>query len=162
MEGDSSGHETSNTYWTVGAEMSEEELKQLLNDYHNFDDGLVVSFGFFYPMGEPAAAQAIFYAKNHSVPGDRWDTVKIVVKDVAEFNAQWKGNQPNSICAGVHLVKFDDLWCLDVDGVYGEVEDPKSIEDVRKFGDCYVTGRDVYLYVAENRQLDLYGSLITL
>ncbi|WP_250441116.1 hypothetical protein [Caballeronia sp. AZ1_KS37] len=40
--------------------MSEEELKKLLHDYHNFDDGLVVSFGFFYPVGEPPAAQAIF------------------------------------------------------------------------------------------------------
>lgn len=142
--------------------MSEEELKKLLSDYHNFDDGLVVSFGFFYPVGEPPAAQALFYAKNHSVPGDRWDTVKIVVKDVTEFKARWKGNQPNSICAGVHLVRFGDLWCIDVDGVYGEVEDPTSIEEVRQIGDCYVIGRDVHAYVADNRQVDLYASLVTL
>ncbi|WP_250515436.1 hypothetical protein [Caballeronia sp. INDeC2] len=142
--------------------MTEEELKKLLADYHNFDDGLVVSFGFFYPVGEPPAAQAILYAKNHSVPGDRWDTVKIIVKDVAELSARWKGNQPNSICAGVHLVKFDDLWCLEIDGVYGEAEDPKSIDEVRQLGDCYATGRDVHAYVGENRQVNLYASLITL
>lgn len=63
-------------------------LSELLNDYHHFDDGLVVSFGFFYPAGEPPAAQGIFYAKNHPAPGDRWDTVTIVVKDIVEINAR--------------------------------------------------------------------------
>ncbi|WP_232442694.1 hypothetical protein, partial [Burkholderia ubonensis] len=108
---------------------------------------------------EPPAAQGIFYAKNHSVPGDQWDTVAIVVKDIVEFNARWKGNQPNSICTGVHLVRFGDLWCMDVDGVYGEVEDPKSIEEVRQFGDCYAIGRDVRFYVVNNRRVDLYAHL---
>lgn len=129
-----------------------ENLRELLDEYHHFDDGLVVSFGFFYPAGEPPAAQGTFYAKNHSASGDRWDTVTIVVKDIVEVNVRWKGNQPNSICAGVHVIKFDDLWCLDVDGVYGRVEDPKSIEEVRQLGDCYAIGRDVIFHVAENRK----------
>ncbi|WP_157636982.1 hypothetical protein [Burkholderia ubonensis] len=141
-----------------GTKMSK-NVSKLLNDYHNFDDGLVVSFGFFYPVGEPPAAQGVFYAKNHSVPGDQWDTVAIVVKDIVEFNAHWKGNQPNSICTGVHLVRFGDLLCMDVDGVYGEVEDPKSIEEVRQFGDCYAIGRDVRFYVVNNRRVDLYAHL---
>lgn len=137
-----------------------DNLAKLLSDYHHFDDGLVVSFGFFYSAGEPPAAQGTFYAKNHSFPVGRWDTVTIVVKDIVELNARWNGNQPNSICAGVHVVRFGDLWCLDIDGVYGEVEDPKSIEDVRQFGDCYAVGRDIQFHVSDNRKVDIYAHLL--
>lgn len=138
-----------------------ESIIQLMSDYHNFDDGLVMSFGFFYPTREPPAVQGTFYAKNHALPGDQWDTVTIVVRDIVEFHAQWRGNQANSICAGVHVVRFGDLWCLDVDGAYGSLEDPRSIDEVRQYGDCYAIGRGVDFHISENRNVDIFANIFS-
>lgn len=135
--------------------MNENEIRDLLIDYHEFDDGLVMSFGFFYPVRRPLVARAVFYAKNHSVNEDRWDSVVVDVEDVVEFKSMWKGNQANSICAGVHIVNFEGVWCLDVDGVYDDVGNPKSIEDVRNIGDCYVMGKGVSVRVVEGKKVSL-------
>jgi hypothetical protein len=127
------------------------DLNKLLKDYHHFDDGLILSFGFFYPEGEELAAHAFFYARNHTSLNDRWDTVRIILKNVVEFCSIWRGNQANSICSGVHIIDFGDIWCLDIDGVYLHRENPVSIEDVRESSSCYATGSEVEFQIFEGK-----------
>jgi hypothetical protein len=86
-----------------------EKAKQIFEDYHRFDDGLILSFEYFYVPNEPLAVQMIFYARNHRLEGNVWRKIKVVVKDVEELNAKVKGNQFNSISSGVKLLNFGDL-----------------------------------------------------
>ena len=128
---------------------------KFMTEYHNLDDGLVLSFGFFYPASGNLSVQGLFYAKNHLASSERWDTIKIIVEDVVDLKILWKGNQAHSICTGVHLVKIDDLWCLDVDGIYGDVEAPKSIAEIQNFGDCYAIGKQLNIYIIPDCRTDL-------
>jgi hypothetical protein len=123
-----------------------ERVKQIFTDYHRFDDGLILSFEYYYVPDHPLAAQMIFYARNQRLAGNIWRKVKVVVKDVQEIRAQVNGNQINSICSGVKLLNFGDLWCVDIDSTYSLDKDPSSLEEVRRDGECYVIGRDVEAY----------------
>lgn len=116
---------------------------QLFHDYHNFDDGLLVSFTYFYLPDELLTAKIVLHAQNERIGGDTWRHVEIVVRDVQELCARVKGNQFNSISSGVKLLQFGQFWCVDVDGTYLHGKDPTSLEEVRKDGDCYVIGRAV-------------------
>lgn len=120
-----------------------EKAKQIFEDYHRFDDGLILSFEYFYAPNEPLAAQIVLYARNHKLEGNVWRKVKVVVRDVQELAARVKGNQFNSISSGVKLLDFGDLWCVDVDGDYSMAGDPTSLDEVREDGQCYVIGRQV-------------------
>ena len=120
-----------------------EKAKQLFEDYHRFDDGLILSFEYFYVPNEPLAAQIVLYARNHKLDGNVWRKVKVLVRDVQELAARVKGNQFNSISSGVKLLGFGDLWCVDVDGDYSLAGDPASLDEVREDGQCYVIGRQV-------------------
>jgi hypothetical protein len=86
-----------------------EQAKQIFEDYHRFDDGLILSFEYFYVPDEPLAAQIVLHARNHKLEGNVWRKVKVVVKDVQELVAKLKGNQFNSISSGVKLLHFGDL-----------------------------------------------------
>jgi hypothetical protein len=108
-----------------------------------FDDGLILSFRYFYTSNEPLAAEIVLYARNHKLDGNVWRKVKVVVRDVEEFVAKVKGNQFNSIFSGVKLLNFGDLWCIDIDGDYSLAGDPSSLDEVREDGQCYVIGRQV-------------------
>jgi hypothetical protein len=108
-----------------------------------FDDGLILSFRYFYTSNEPLAAEIVLYARNHKLDGNVWRKVKVVVGDVEEFVAKVKGNQFNSIFSGVKLLNFGDLWCIDIDGDYSLAGDPSSLDEVREDGQCYVIGRQV-------------------
>ena len=119
------------------------KTKQIFEDYHRFDDGLILSFEYFYIPNQPLAVQMIFYAKNHRLDDDVWRKVKVVVKDVQEIFAKVKGNQFNSISSGVKLLNFEGLWCVDVDGNCDMAADPTSLDEVRRDGECYVIGREV-------------------
>jgi hypothetical protein len=123
-----------------------EKAKKIFEDYHRFDDGLILSFEYFYAPDEPLAAQIVLYARNHKHKGDIWRQVKVVVKDVQELSVKVKGNQFNSISSGVKLLNFGDLWCIDIDGDYSLAGDPISLDEVREDGDCYVIGRQVEAY----------------
>jgi len=128
---------------------------RLMTEYHNLDDGLVLSFGFFYPIPGKLSVQGLFYAKNHLAFEERWDTIKIIIEDVVDLKILWKGNQAHSICTGVHLLKLDNLWCLDVDGVYEDIDDPKSIAEIQSFGDCYATGKQLKIFIIPDCRIDL-------
>lgn len=108
-----------------------------------FDDGLILSFRYFYTSNEPLAAEIVLYARNHKLDGNVWRKVKVVVGDVEELVAKVKGNQFNSIPSGVKLLNFGDLWCIDIDGDYSLAGDPSSLDEVREDGQCYVIGRQV-------------------
>lgn len=108
-----------------------------------FDDGLILSFRYFYTSNEPLAAEIVLYARNHKLDGNVWRKVKVVVGDVEELVAKVKGNQFNSISSGVKLLNFGDLWCIDIDGDYSLAGDPSSLDEVREDGQCYVIGRQV-------------------
>ncbi|WP_347900798.1 hypothetical protein [Pseudomonas purpurea] len=123
--------------------MSIEATQQIFVDYHRFDDGLLLSFEYFYAPGERLAAKLVLHARNHTVEGNEWRTVEVVVTDVKELCAKVRGDQFHSICSGVKLLNLDGLWCVDVDGVYSFDEDPVSLDEVRRDGSCYVIGSQV-------------------
>jgi hypothetical protein len=78
-----------------------------------------------------------------------WNKVEVVVEEVEELHAKIRGNEFHAICCGVKLLKFGDLWCLDIDGCYtvaGDpptVGDPASLDEVRQDGYLYIIGKSV-------------------
>lgn len=123
-----------------------EYVKKIFDDYHRFDDGLILSFGHVRKPSERLSAEMVFHARNQSLDGDIWRNIKIIVRDVKEFHSHVMGNESYSICSGVKLLKFGDAWCIDIDGVYDNNMDPQTMDDIRRFGRCYVTGRTVEVY----------------
>lgn len=124
-------------------------VKKVFNDYHRFDDGLVISVEYFYSEEGVLATKMMFYARNHSLNGNIWKTVEIVMHDVKELNIKLRGNQFQSISFGVKLLRFEDVWCIDIDGVFTNDEDPMTLEEVRELGLCYVIGNDIEAYEVE-------------
>ena len=116
---------------------------QIFEDYHRFDDGLILSFEYFYLPGEPLAAKIILFGRNHKLEGNVLRKVKLVVNDVQELVAKVRGNQFNSISSGVKLLKFGGAWCVDIDGDYCLGGDPRSLDEVRENGHCFVIGRHI-------------------
>ena len=74
--------------------------------------------------------------------GDVWRQVAITVGAVREVLLKTPGNFINRICCGVKLLRFGDVWCVDVDGTYTH-DDPATLDEVRRDGDCYVIGGTV-------------------
>lgn len=141
MGQNSSRHETVNANRGVSLKMSSmERVEQIFEKFHRFDDGLILSFEYFYIPNEKLAAQMIFYARDHSLDGNIWRKVRVVVRDVEELCMKVRGDQFNSICSGVKLLRFDGVWCVDIDGVYGVDGEPRSLDEVREDGECYVIG----------------------
>ncbi|WP_157379828.1 hypothetical protein [Burkholderia ubonensis] len=120
-----------------------EDVSVLLERFHGFDDGLLLSFTFAYEGDDPLKAKLIFYSRNHSVDGNVWSKVEIEIEDVQELFAKVNGAHSNAICSSVKLIRFGEVWCVDVDGNYIMAGYPKSMDEVRQFGECYVTGRNV-------------------
>ncbi len=50
------------------------------------------------------------------------------------------------MASGVRLLSFDELLCVEVDGVYEHDKEPQSIEEIRKYGNCYAIGKDVEIF----------------
>jgi len=115
----------------------------LLKKYDHCNDGLFLSFGFFYDSEVTLCASATFLARDNTSGQEKWDKIFLEMRDVAEFHADWKGNQAHSISTGVKLLELDGLWCLDVDGVYDKNQEPVSLNEVRRIGECYFFGREV-------------------
>ena len=120
-----------------------ESVFTLLKQFHNFDDGLLLSFSYSYEDDQPLNAKMVFFSRNHSCMGNVWNKVEIEVLDVQELFSKVSGAHDNAICSGVKLLRFEDFWCLDVDGNYIMAGNPQSMDEVREFGECYVTGRSV-------------------
>ncbi len=121
-------------------------VKQILEDYRHFEDGLILSFEYFYVPNEPLAVQIVLYGQNRKLQGNVWRKVKVVVRNVQELCAKVKGNQFNALCSGVRLLHFGDVWCVDIDGNYSLAQDPTSLDEVRKDGACYVVGHQIEAY----------------
>jgi hypothetical protein len=119
------------------------EAIRILEDFGNFNDGLLESFEYFYRPNSPLAARIVLSGRNFSTPTSEWRTIELLITDVQELHARRSGRQFNSISSGVKLLKFDGLWCVDVDGTYAFAEDPASLNDVRQHGECYVVGKAV-------------------
>jgi len=128
---------------------SVKNAKEIFEKYHRFDDGLIISFEYFYEKNCPLSAKIVLFAKDHSSNKDIWRKVFITIKDVQELCAKIKGNQFNSISNSVKLMDFDGLWCIDIDGTYDLAEDPSSLEEVRKYGECYVLGKEIEVFEAD-------------
>ncbi|WP_234387441.1 hypothetical protein, partial [Paracidovorax avenae] len=57
-----------------------------------------------------------------------------------------EGGQSSAMASGVRLLSFDELLCVEVDGVYEHDKEPQSIEEIRKYGNCYAIGKDVEIF----------------
>lgn len=116
--------------------------QQIFEQYHRFDDGALVSFEQMYGPHGVQAVRIVLYARNHALEGNVWRQVAITVCEVREVLMKSPGNFINRICCGVKLLRFGDVWCVDVDGTYAH-DDPVTLEEVRRDGDCYVIGGTV-------------------
>ena len=119
-----------------------EKTQRMFEQYHRFDDGMLVSFEQQYRPGGVQAVRIVLYARNHARDGNVWRQVAITVGDVQEVLLRTPGNFVNRICCGVKLLRFGEQWSLDVDGTYAH-DDPASLDEVRRDGDCYVIGGTV-------------------
>ena len=115
---------------------------QIFQQYHRFDDGELVSMEQVYQPRGVLSMRIVLYARNHGLEGNIWRQVAITVGDVREIVIKTPGNFINRICCGVKLLRFGDVWCVDVDGTYAQ-DDPASLDEVRRDGDCYVIGGTV-------------------
>lgn len=119
-----------------------ERTQHIFAQYHRFDDGVLVSFDQAYGPRGVQAVRIVLYARNHALDGNVWRNVAITVGEVREVLVRTPGNFINRICCGVKLLRFGDVWCVDVDGTYAH-DDPASLDEVRRDGDCYVIGGTV-------------------
>lgn len=119
-----------------------EKTQRMFEQYHRFDDGMLVSFEQQYRPGGVQAVRIVLYARNHARDGNVWRQVAITVGDVQEVLLRTPGNFINRICCGVKLLRFGDVWCIDIDGTYAR-DTPVTLDEVRRDGDCYVIGGTV-------------------
>ena len=122
--------------------MQLDKTQQIFQQYHRFDDGALVSIEQLYQPGGVQAVRIVLYARNHALDGNVWRQVAITVGAVREVLLKTPGNFINRICCGVKLLRFGEVWCVDVDGTYVR-DDPATLEEVRRDGDCYVIGGTV-------------------
>lgn len=115
----------------------------IFTQYHRFDDGYLVAFDYACAPDGLTTVEMIFHGKDDHAEGNLWRSVKVTVEDVQELVARWQKGYLNRIICGVKLLRFGELWCVDVDGVYNGVDDPASLEEVRAEGEFYVVGRRV-------------------
>jgi hypothetical protein len=121
---------------------SMERTQQIFAQYHRFDDGSLVSMEQMYQPQGVHAVRIVVYARNHGLEGNVWRKVAITVGEVREVLVRTPGNFINRICCGVKLLRFGDVWCVDIDGTYAH-DDPATLDEVRRDGDCYVIGGTV-------------------
>ncbi len=119
-----------------------DRTQRIFQHYHRFDDGALVSIEQQYRPGGVQAVRIVLYARNHALEGNVWRQVAVTLGDVRELLIKMPGNFVNRICCGVKLLRFGELWCVDVDGAYAH-DDPTSLDEVRRDGDCYVIGGTV-------------------
>lgn len=126
----------------------------LIADHYHFNDGWVASFEYVYLPNKPPVADIAVQVilEGRSKTEQTWDKVKVVVEEIEELYVKIRGNERHVICCDVKLLKFGDLWCLDIDGCYGDVEDPSSLDEVRQDGDFYIIGKSVTAYIIEKSQ----------
>jgi hypothetical protein len=133
-----------------------ENIDLLRQTYDEFGDGAVLCVKYFYAChrdNKSLTAQVVIYAMNH-MAGYTWDTILITIEDVQELCAKTKGSYSNWLCTGIRIVKFGELYCLDVDTHYGSNDGlPKSFDEVRQHGDCYFIGHTIKWKKLNKREL---------
>lgn len=129
--------------------MSELAAK-ILERYNYLDDGLILLFEYFYPPHAKVIVKITFHARNPLADGDVWEIISIEAGDADLIYSNVKGNNFNSILSGVRLLRFGNDWCLDVDGNYSGGEGPNSIDEIRRYGECYIIAGQFNIEIKEN------------
>lgn len=121
-------------------------MERILSDYNKFEDGLLLSFKYFYDENNRLAVKAVLHGRNAMSENGGWDKVCIMVSDVKELCVKVKGNTFNSIFHGVSILREGALLCMDIDGNYPTGQAPSTFEEVRYYGECYVIGSRIDIY----------------
>lgn len=116
--------------------------RDILDKYHDFDDGVMQSFS-YVNNGIGRSASMVMYARDHRNPGNSWRHVELTVDDVSELCTVMQNGQFYPILLGVRILDYGDVICLDVDGNYASTSGPASLDEVRQLGDFYVIGKNV-------------------
>ena len=116
--------------------------RDILDKYHDFDDGVMQSFSYF-DNGHSRSASMVMYARDHRDPGNSWRHVELTVDDVSELCTVVQYGQFYPILLGVRILDYGDVICLDIDGNYASTSGPASLEEVRQLGDFYAIGKQV-------------------
>lgn len=122
------------------------DLLEKIEKYHHFVDGMFECIRSHHAGDGSKDVEMVFYAKDHSVSGDVWRNVLVRLKNVQEVFYSAEGGQSSAMASGVRLLSFDELLCVEVDGVYEHDKEPQSIEEIRKYGTCYAIGKDVEIF----------------
>jgi len=123
-----------------------EEVRAVIDNYHRFDDGLLLSFEVYYRKGQSLSASLLFFSRNHSLPGDEWRNVTLTVHGVKEVCTLLKSKVPLTgmfICCGVKLLYLEGDLCVDVDGAYDGINHPSSLQELRRDGTFFLIGESV-------------------
>ena len=121
--------------------MFNEAARKIFDDYYGFDDGLIKSFEYDFFQADALRVKIEMYARNYALEGDVWRTVRIIIEGVSEVRSVFEAGAFNVICSRVKLLRFDNAWCVEVDGDFGDI--PISLDAIRKYSTCYVIGERV-------------------
>ncbi|XDF37378.1 hypothetical protein RBH89_10135 [Paracidovorax avenae] len=105
-----------------------------IGKYYNFVDEMFECIRSHHAGDGAKDVEMVFYARDHSVSGDVWRNVLLRLKGVREVFYSAKGGQSSVMVSGVRLLSFDELLCIEVDGVYEHDKEPQTIEEIRKYG----------------------------
>lgn len=121
--------------------MFNEAARKIFDDYYGFDDGLIKSFEYDFFQADALRVKIEMYARNYALEGDVWRTVRIIIEGVSEVRSVFEAGAFNVICSRVKLLRFDNTWCVEVDGDFGDIA--VSLDAIRKYSTCYVIGERV-------------------
>ena len=122
--------------------MLNEDAVGLVDGFDRFNDGMINSFNYEFLQDGTLSVSLEFYARDYRREGNVWKRVRVVVDRVDEVRSAFSGGQTNVICSGVKLLRFGEVWCVEVDGDYGP-NDPSSLDEIRMYASCYITGGTV-------------------
>ncbi|AZL70628.1 MULTISPECIES: hypothetical protein [Pseudomonas] len=111
---------------------------RLLDEYYGFDDGVLKAFEYFFPKDGDCYVRIELYAQNYEVEGDVWRRVDIFVREVSDVRSTVI---PTVIHSKIKLLRFNEGWCLEVNGDFGV--EPASLSEVKRHSTCYVVGQSV-------------------
>jgi hypothetical protein len=115
----------------------------IFEKYHRFDDGYLLAFEYQEAVDGTLSFAMTFNGRDNWADGNVWRHVRVVIDDVRELSLSIFSSRIRRIYLSVKLLKFDGLWCVDVNGMYGGAEDPRSLDEVRRDGEFYVLGGHV-------------------
>ena len=128
--------------------MFNEDAVGLVDGFDRFNDGVMNYFKYEFLGDGTLSVHIEFCARDYRIEGNVWKRGRVIVAHVDEVRSTFSGGQTNVVCSGVKLLKFGEVWCVEVDGDHGP-NDPSSLEEIRKYGSCYITGDTVEVVEVE-------------